>query len=126
MIRKSLLTIAAAALLGQSALADPCGMVPPIYTGPGQPITRVGDQMTYVFYKEGVETFVIRPGFEGKVDEFGMLIPFPSVPAIRKVPDHIFSHVQAAVDPPEVVVDLRPRRNLNFLARSGSAQAQWR
>ena len=26
--------------------------------------------MTYVFYKNGVETFVIRPGFTGKVDEF--------------------------------------------------------
>ena len=100
--------------------ADPCGMVPPIYTGPGQPITRVGDQMTYVFYKDGVETFVIRPGFEGKVDEFGMLIPFPSVPALRKVPDHIFPHLQAAIDPPEVVVDLRPQVFLNF-ATSGIA-----
>ena len=43
-----------------------------------------------------------------------MLIPFPAPPAIRKVPDHIFPHLAAAVDPPEVVVDLRwmfaPRR----------------
>ena len=30
-----------------------------------------------VLQGRGVETFVIRPGFEGKVDEFGMLIPFP-------------------------------------------------
>jgi len=128
MIRRSFLTVAAAALLCQTALlyqtalADPCGMVPPIYTGPGQPITRVGEQMTYVFYKDGVETFVIRPGFSGKVDEFGMLIPFPSVPALRKVPDHIFPHVQAAVDPPEVVIDLRPRPALAF-ARSQRASA---
>ena len=28
------------ALFGTEALADPCGMVPPIYTGPGVPITR--------------------------------------------------------------------------------------
>ena len=35
-------------LATQPAGADPCGMVPPIYTGPGQPITRIGDQMTYV------------------------------------------------------------------------------
>ncbi len=88
--------------------ADPCGMVPPIYpSGQPTPIARVGLQQTYVSYKDGVETFVIRPGFTGKVDEFGMLIPFPSVPAIRKVPDHIFPHIAAAVDPPEVVVDLR-------------------
>jgi hypothetical protein len=88
--------------------ADPCGMVPPIYTGEGAPITRSGLQKTYVFYKDGVETFVIRPGFEGKVDEFGMLIPFPSVPAIRKVPDDIFWHISNAIDPPEVVIDLTP------------------
>ena len=90
-----------------SAQADPCGMVPPIYTGDGQPITRIGEQKTYVFYKDGIETFVIRPGFSGKVDEFGMLIPFPAPPAVRKVPDHIFPHVAAAIDPPEVVIDMR-------------------
>ena len=84
--------------------ADPCGMVPPIYTGQGVPITRVGEQMTYVFFKDGIETLVIRPGFQGKVDEFGMLIPFPSPPAIRKVPDAIFAHIANAIDPPEVIV----------------------
>lgn len=103
------------------ALADPCGMVPPIYTGPGNPITRIGEQQTYVFYKDGVETFVIRPGFQGKVDEFGMLIPFPTPPALRKVPDHIFPHVAAAVDPPEVVIDLRWRGRL--LAGRSAAKA---
>ncbi len=79
------------ALLWTSAvMADPCGMVPPIWQGPGVPITRVGEQMTYVFFKDGVESFVIRPGFSGKVEEFGMLIPFPNPPAIRKVTDDIF------------------------------------
>jgi hypothetical protein len=97
--------------------ADPCGMVPPIYPGQDVPLTRVGLQQTYVFYKDGVETFVIRPGFTGKVDEFGMLIPFPTPPAIRKVPDHIFGHIAATVDPPEVVVDLTPRPQ--FYSRFG-------
>jgi len=85
-------------------------MVPPIYTG-GQPvpIVRTGAQRTYAFYKDGLETYVIRPGFTGSADEFGMLIPFPSPPALRKVPDEIFPHVAASVDPPEVIVDLRPR-----------------
>ena len=86
--------------------ADPCGMVPPIYTGPGSPITRIGLQQTYVFHKDGIETFVIRPGFEGKVDNFGMLIPFPNPPALRKVPDNVFQQLANAIDPPEVVVDL--------------------
>ena len=99
------------ACFSAEALADPCGMVPPIYTGPGVPITRVGPQRTYVFYKDGLETYVIRPGFQGKVDEFGMLIPFPSPPAMRKVSDGIFPHLAAAIEPPEVVIDLRPRPN---------------
>jgi len=91
-----------------SLSADPCGMVPPIYTGTGSPITRTGLQQTYVFYKDGIETLVIRPGFEGKIDNFGMLIPFPAVPDIRKVSDNIFAHMKQAIDPPEIVIDMRP------------------
>jgi len=106
-------------LLPAIAIADPCGMVPPVYTGNDIPLARIGHQQTYVFYRGGVETFVIRPGFRGKVDEFGMLIPFPTPPAIRKVPDNVFPQIAAAVDPPEVVVDLRPRRLMRFSTRSG-------
>ena len=103
------------ASLPQPLVADPCGMVPPIYQGPGTPITRIGEQQTYVSYKDGVETFVIRPGFQGKVDDFGMLIPFPTPPAIRKVSDNIFPQVAAAVDPPEVVIDLTLRHRFRAL-----------
>jgi len=108
--RFSLTLLASACFLFPTAVtnADPCGMVPPIYTGQEVPIKRVGHQQTYVFFKDGVETFVIRPGFSGKVDEFGMLIPFPKPPALRKVPDNIFSQLAAAVDPPEVVINLNP------------------
>lgn len=102
------LTLLCTALCAITANADPCGMVPPIYLDPTTvPIERVGLQKTYVFYRDGLETLVIRPGFSGKVEEFGMLIPFPTPPAIRKVPDDIFAHIAAAIDPPEVVVDLR-------------------
>jgi hypothetical protein len=93
-----------------TVMADPCGMVPPIYTGEGPPITRIGLQKTYVFHNNGIETFVIHPGFSGKVDQFGMLIPFPNVPAIRKVSDDLFEQVANAIDPPEVVVDLLRER----------------
>jgi hypothetical protein len=90
-----------------ASYADPCGMVPPIYVKGAVPIQRIGLQKTYVFYKNGIETFVIRPGYRGNVDNFGMLIPFPTPPAIRKVSDDIFPHIASAIDPPEVVVDLR-------------------
>jgi hypothetical protein len=94
-------------LTASSVLADPCGMVPPVYVGNDVPIARVGEQKTYVFFKDGVETVVIRPGFEGKVEEFGMLIPFPAIPDLRKVSDNIFPHIAAAIDPPEIVIDMR-------------------
>src|SRR5882724_8242522 len=71
-------TVAVLAILAVSgqALADPCGMVPPIYVTDNNSLVRVGDEQTYVFFKDGLETFVIRPGFSGKVEDFGMLISF--------------------------------------------------
>lgn len=92
------------AILATVANADPCGMVPPISLNGAGNITRIGLQNTYVYYKDGVETFVIRPGFEGNVEEFGMLIPFPEPPALRKVSDQIFPQLEKAIDPPEVIV----------------------
>ncbi|MCB9895702.1 MAG: DUF2330 domain-containing protein [Planctomycetes bacterium] len=103
-LTNTLLIAIAASLIASAASADPCGMVPPIWTGPGPAIERVGLQKTYVFYKDGVETFAVRPGFQGKVDNFGMLIPVPSVPAIKKIGDDTFAHIAAAIDPPEIEV----------------------
>ena len=91
------------------AWSDPCGMVPPAWTDADDtPIRRVGPQKTYVFHHEDIETMVLHPGFSGKIDQFGMLIPFPSPPAIRKVPDDTFKHIQNAIDPPEVPLWLNP------------------
>ena len=87
--------------------ADPCGMVPPIQSLAGA-IQRTGVQQTYVFHRGGIETLVLRPAFTGSVEEFGMLIPFPSPPSVRKVADNVFEHIAAAIDPPEVVVNLMP------------------
>ena len=115
----TVLTVALCLSIASIALADPCGMVPPIYTGSQTQITRIGLQKTYVFHKDGVETFVIRPGFSGKVDTFGMLIPFPNPPELRKVADNTFEQIANAVDPPEVVVDLRIRQQ--FLSKSSVA-----
>jgi hypothetical protein len=95
-------------------------MVPPIMVMAGSPaIERIGLQKTYVFYKNGIETFVIRPGYRGSIDDFGMLIPFPTPPAIRKVPDGIFGHVAAAIDPPEVIVYANARRDRAFQSIRG-------
>src|SRR5262245_50473257 len=106
MFRAMLVLMVVAGACGIAA-ADPCGMVPPIYVNDNTSLVRVGDEQTYVFYKDGIETFVIRPGFSGKVEDFGMLISFPTPPALRKVSEDIFPQIAKAIDPPEVVVDLR-------------------
>ena len=105
--------LAALMSLPTAAMADPCGMVPPIHlpqqiTGPA--IERTGVQRTYVAFKDGVQTMALRPEFSGKVSEFGMLIPFPAVPALRKVDDALFAHVEGAIDPPVVRVQVYEHR----------------
>ncbi len=104
-----------------SAQADPCGMVPPIMLNPASPeLVRIGDQLTYVFFKDGIEDIALRPGFKGKLTDFGMLIPFPSVPDIRKVSDNIFTHIQQAIDPPEIVIDMSPKERFKRRAAFGA------
>lgn len=84
--------------------ADPCGLVPPAWTGPGFAVERVDLQQTYLFYRDGIETLVLRPAYRGSAEDFGMLIPFPTPPSVRKVDERVFEHLAAAVDPPEVVL----------------------
>lgn len=105
--------------LSHELIADSCGMVPPVFIPEDQAdgaLKRTGAQRTYVFYRNGMETIALRPGFEGKVDDFGMLIPFPSPPAIRKIEDNVFAHIEGALAPPKVRVTIqkyrpRPRRS---------------
>jgi len=105
--RHSLTAILLALAPTVPATADPCGMVPPIASA--RSIDRTGLQRTYVFFKDGVETIAIRPAFTGTTSEFGMLVPFPSPPSLKKAPDDLFEQIAAAADPPEVVVyPMRP------------------
>lgn len=111
-----------------TASADPCGMVPPIRIADSNvpAIQRTGAQRTYVMFKDGVQTMALRPGFSGKIDEFGMLIPFPSPPALRKIDDDTFAHIEGAVDPPVMnvfVYDDIPRPSATGMrfASAGSA-----
>jgi len=102
-----------------SAMADPCGMVPPMWIDIAQPgIERTGLQQTWVFHRDGVQTIAIRPGFTGTVDEFGMLVPLPAVPSLRKIDDRTFDHLAAAVDAPVVDVYIQNNQWAGRRARS--------
>ena len=83
-------SLLALTLMAKLGFADPCGMVPPVFLTPGAPqLTRVGDQLTFVSYLNGIEDIVLRPGFKGSVTDFGMLIPFPVAPELswKDAPD---------------------------------------
>src|SRR6266581_7693834 len=119
-----LIGLVAAPWSAQLALSDPCGMVPPIYVTDNTSLVRVGDEQTYVFFEDGLETFVIRPGFSGKVEDFGMLISFPTPPALRKVSEDIFPQIAKAIDPPEEVIDLRLRHRMMYALGAGAANGR--
>jgi hypothetical protein len=125
MMNRMTLPLAAMLLLaGADATADPCGMVPPLHISPNQaaaPIQRIGAQRTYVFFRDGIETIALRPGFQGSIDEFGMLSPFPSPPAIRKIDDDTFAHIEGAITPPEVDVFIQDPHVISPSTRSGMA-----
>ncbi|MFT4976507.1 MAG: hypothetical protein ACI8S6_002412 [Myxococcota bacterium] len=100
-------------LMTADAAADPCGMVPPISVNSNHTaaaIQRIGVQRTYVFHRDGIETIALRPGFEGSIDDFGMLIPFPSPPAIRKIDDQTFAHIEGALAPPSIDVHVQDQQ----------------
>lgn len=123
------LSLAVLSLAAALVAMDPCGMVPPISTrdDPERYLTRTGDQLTYVFFRDGIEDVVLRPAFEGRVDEFGMLIPFPTPPAIRKVNDDIFYQVGNAVEPPTVVIELGGGwMEDSMMLRAGMAEEAYR
>ena len=121
-MKKFLMIGVLAAALMTPLLADPCGMVPPVsLDGEDQVIERVGDQKTYVFRKGDLQTVVIHPGFKGNVDEFGMLIPFPTVPALRKMPDNVFEQLVYAVEPPVVDYWVQSPRTTFYEGAVGSS-----
>lgn len=85
------------------ATADPCGMVPPISVASNeQMIARRGIQRTYVMHKNGIETMALHPAFSGKVQDFGMLIPFPTPPELYKINDDMFAQLERALAPPTI------------------------
>jgi hypothetical protein len=116
-------------MLTSPVAADPCGMVPPIrlpVASKGAPIKRIGVQTTYVFHRNGMETVLIHPGFEGTLHEFGMLIPFPAPPSVKKVPEDTLQHIAASIDPPSVPVRIqrpRPRPRTSARASMGGGRS---
>ena len=108
------------------AWSDPCGMVPPISINPqhkDNSIARRGIQRTYVMHANGIETMALHPAFTGKIENFGMLIPFPSPPELYKIDDQTFAQLERAIDPPTLTVSYQKQEVFSGLGAGSGGLA---
>ena len=74
-------TLGAAALLPPSSARAMCGPI-----GRDQQIVEVdGDQRVFIYHRNGMEDLVLQASIKGNGADFGMILPLPAVPDIRKV-----------------------------------------
>jgi hypothetical protein len=74
-------TLIAAALMPPSTARAMCGPI-----GREQQIVEVdGDQRVFIYHRNGMEDLVLQASIKGNGSDFGMVLPLPAVPDIRKV-----------------------------------------
>lgn len=80
-------TVALATALGAAALLPPkpagamCGPI----GRPDQVVEVDGDQRVFIYHRNGMEDLVLQAAIRGNGADFGMVLPLPAVPDIRKV-----------------------------------------
>lgn len=89
LLRKSLYILTLFALiLPQLVMADGMLMPPPRYW------IQETAQKAAIFYDDGVETMVVSITFQGDAEDFGWIIPAPSMPTITKGSDELFTSLE--------------------------------
>lgn len=74
-------TLGAAALFQPSPARAMCGPI-----GRDQQIVEVdGDQRVFIYHRNGMEDLILQASIKGNGSDFGMVLPLPAVPDIRKV-----------------------------------------
>lgn len=98
--------LVALALLLWPAVALPCAPAPP----PGQRVEIVEEEALIIWDASAKkEHFVRRAGFQTEAASFGFLVPSPSVPALREVPNAWFDALEQAIKPKrEVLTGYKP------------------
>lgn len=90
-------------LVAASVAAEPCFMASPVTEprpGVVDPVlVRRGVQRTYVFHLGRVEDIVVQPSLAGGAEHFGMILPFPEAPVIRKVEGTFFDDLDRLLAP---------------------------
>lgn len=72
-----------------AAMCPPCGTDPDL-------IKVVDPQRVYVFHRAGWEDLILETSYQGKAEDFGMILPVPSVPDVRMVQHAFFDAVTRA------------------------------
>ena len=94
---KIVTSAALAVALGAAALLPPtparamCGPV----TRPDQVVVVDGDQRVFIYHRGGMEDLILQASVKGKGADFGMILPLPAVPDIRKVERAFFDDLFA-------------------------------
>lgn len=75
-------------------LAD--GMVVPEVS---YPVVAIPDQQALIHHADGVERLVIETSFRGAGTNFAWVVPLPSPPQVKPLPEHFFTSLQRAFQP---------------------------
>ncbi len=112
---RNVLIVLFGAVAAASAMCPPCG------TDPDQ-IRIVDPQRVYVFHRAGWEDLVLETSYQGKAEDFGMILPVPSVPDVRMVQHAFFDAVTRAAGQFD---QFAAPRDAGMLAEQ-SKQSDWR
>ena len=92
----STLALATAVHLHYASPADACGCFTP--PDPSVPIVQAGERIIFQV-KEGVVTAHIQVQYSGPAEEFGWLLPLPSVPEMELGTDEVFAQIVTTTQP---------------------------
>ena len=70
-----------------------------------RPTERVlvsGDQRLFLFHRNGVQHLILENGFKGQARDFGLLLPLPSPPEVKKVDRQFFRQLWQLTPQPTI------------------------
>src|SRR6476469_2760449 len=95
-MRKTLAFALAATLAAYTPRASACGCFAPPSTV--TPVVQAGERILFA-RDGGTVTAYIQIQYQGSAQEFGWLVPLPSVPTLQLGTEELFTQLAAATDP---------------------------
>ncbi len=99
MLRRLIVLAAVAAVLAHASDARACGCF--ALGSTATPVVQAGERILFTHEDDNVVAY-IQIKYQGKADEFGWLVPLPSVPTLELGTDELFTKLVAAPQPANV------------------------